>query len=312
MPSTTLTFRYSGHETFVCRYAWLPKVIRELAKTPALLKDDAVAMVALGVGKNMVRSIRFWAETAQVIAPADGGDYCITDFGKLVLGTEGYDPFLENPRTLWLLHWKIATHPTAPLFFWHQLLNYWHRAEFSESEIIPFFRKNTPAGANLRSDSTLAAGYHVFVNTYVATQGRKGEIAEDSLDSPLVELDLVRRIGDRRAVDTGPREPIYAFNLDDKPGVTSALFAYSLHDYWAYSPFSQDDYLPFCAITAAPGSPGQTFKLPEFAVRRHLDALRNKTSGAYAFEESASLQQAHRKKGISAEALLDAVYRIEE
>jgi hypothetical protein len=303
-------FRFSGHETFVCRYAWLPKAIREVEENPMLFKNDDHAMVALGVGKNMVQSIRFWAEMAQVITQEDDGSYRITRLGHDVLGHEGYDPFLENSRTLWLLHWKIATNPKSPFFIWHQLLNFWHRAEFSESEILPFFEKNTPAGSTLRSKSTLESGYRVFVNSYVATRSRKGEVAEDNLDSPLIELDLVRRIGDRRA-GIGPRETIFAFNLEDKPAVTPTLFAYCLHDFWTNA-YPNETTLPFRAITAGIGSPGQVFKLPESAVRRHLDLLKATTLEAYAFEESASLQQVYRKKICSCETLLDTVYSIED
>ncbi len=304
-------FRFSGHETFVCRYAWLPKAVREVERDPFLFKDDDAAMVALGVGKNMVRSICFWAEMAQIITKPEGTQkHELTEFGRELLGHEGYDPYLENSLTLWLLHWKIATNPTQPLFFWHQLLNYWHRAEFTESEIIPFLAKNTPPGAALRSESTLEAGYRVFVNSYVATRSAKGEVAEDNLDSPLVELDLVRRTGDRRPGGIGPRETIYSFNLDDKPAITSALFGYCLHDFWA-NRHSGEKTLPFPTITVAPGSPGQIFKLPEAAVRRHLDLLKDSTRGVYSFEESASLQLVTRKKPATSAALLETVYAAE-
>ena len=39
--------RFTGHETFVCRFAWLPKVIRELGKDPLLFKNEDTAMVKL-------------------------------------------------------------------------------------------------------------------------------------------------------------------------------------------------------------------------------------------------------------------------
>jgi hypothetical protein len=308
MESLATNFRFSGHETFVCRYAWLPKAIREIAKAPTLFSNDDSAMVALGVGKNMVRSIRFWAELSRVIEPMpQGAGYATSPFGQQLLGHEGHDPFLEDPRTLWLLHWKIATNPTQPLYFWHQMLSYWHRADFCESEITPFFEKNVPVGLSLRSANTIKQGYRVFVNTYVPTRGRKGQVAEDNLDSPLTELDLVRPIGDRRSLEGDARETIYAFNLEDKPGVTPEVFAYCLQDFWNQS-YPNENTLSFRAITAAPGSPGQIFKLPELAVRRHLDLLKQVTSNSFAFEESSTIQQAVKKKRISSEAALDSVY----
>ena len=54
-------YRISGHESFPCRYTWLPKAVQGLAHDVKLFGDEDQAMVTLGVGKNMVRSIRFSA-----------------------------------------------------------------------------------------------------------------------------------------------------------------------------------------------------------------------------------------------------------
>jgi hypothetical protein len=83
------SFRFSGHETFVCRYAWLPKAVLHLSdgKNANLFSNEDDAMVRLGVGKNMVRSIRFWAETAGIIEPlGDHKEYAVTRFGQELLG----------------------------------------------------------------------------------------------------------------------------------------------------------------------------------------------------------------------------------
>jgi hypothetical protein len=66
-----MKFRFSGHETFACRYAWLPKSAQRVSEDPKILtlgREDE-AMVKLGVGKNMVRSMRFWGETFGIIVP---------------------------------------------------------------------------------------------------------------------------------------------------------------------------------------------------------------------------------------------------
>ena len=74
MPAEKKAYRISGHETFSFRYTWLPKAVRALASDPFLFSNEENAMVALGVGKNMVRSIRFWSQAASIIraAPMDG------------------------------------------------------------------------------------------------------------------------------------------------------------------------------------------------------------------------------------------------
>lgn len=51
---------FSGHESFACRYGWLPKLYEAVEQDEELFADDERAILALGLGKNMVRSIRFW------------------------------------------------------------------------------------------------------------------------------------------------------------------------------------------------------------------------------------------------------------
>ncbi len=95
------TYRISGHETFPCRYTWLPKAVRGLHENPKLFSDEEDAMVTLGVGKNMVRSIRFWTQAAGMAALGmKGGGHVLTQLGSILLGERGLDPFLEDIRTL--------------------------------------------------------------------------------------------------------------------------------------------------------------------------------------------------------------------
>ena len=40
MSGDRATNRFSGHESFVCRYGWLPKVYRAVKSDASLLRDD--------------------------------------------------------------------------------------------------------------------------------------------------------------------------------------------------------------------------------------------------------------------------------
>ncbi len=94
-----------------------------IQKSPRILSNEDEAMVELGVGKNMVRAIRFWA-TATGVANNRGADgWEITPFGIALLDQNGLDPYLEDNQTLWLLHWKLATQFYEPLFAWDYLLS---------------------------------------------------------------------------------------------------------------------------------------------------------------------------------------------
>lgn len=303
--------KYSGHETFVCRYAWLPKVVQELARDPFLFRDEDQAMVRLGIGKNMVRSAKFWAEAAQVIQDEGNGGNVVTEFGHQLLHHDGHDPYLERAQTLWLLHWKISTNPVRPLFHWGQMLNLWHRPEFSESEVMPFLERGLGTEKGGKSKRTLGDGFRVFVNSYVPSRGKKGEIAEDNLDCPLAELGLIRILGDR-LVSPHHRESIYAFNIGPKSSISSELIAYCIHDFWQSSEkYRGDDQLSLRAISTEEGSPGQIFKLPESALLPLLDGISAATSGAIVFGESRSMQQIWREMEVSSEDLLHQIYNLE-
>ena len=49
-------YRISGHESFPCRYTWLPKAVRGLHDNPKLFSKEEDAMVALGVAVQSYRS----------------------------------------------------------------------------------------------------------------------------------------------------------------------------------------------------------------------------------------------------------------
>ena len=78
-------YRFTGHETFPCRYTWLPKTVAALENKPDLFRDIDEAIVALGVGKQMARAIRFWVEAAKVVKKQEKGDFKVSPLGKKLL-----------------------------------------------------------------------------------------------------------------------------------------------------------------------------------------------------------------------------------
>ena len=172
---------------------------------------------------------------------------------------------------------------------------------------MAFLKRCMPPLPRPISDRTTEDGLRVFINTYIPTKGRKGEIAEDNLDSPLVELGLLRRSGERTDLKTGLREPIYAFAIEDKPAISTGLFAYCLNDFWQ-NEHPQEKTISFGAVAVGEGSPGQIFKLPEASVRHHLDQIREVSKGSFVFEESASLQQVSRSNKASSFDFMEKIY----
>ena len=305
-------YRVSGHESFPCRYTWLPKAVRGLEGNSRLFSDEEQAMVDLGLGKNMVRSARFWAQAAGMVAPVSrSAGHKPTDLGLALLSQGGRDPFLEDIRTLWLIHWKLSTDVQNPLLAWDYLLNRWQEPDLVPSAALKALQKEVAAQNADLSPVTLEQHLETFLHTYVPTRGRKGEVVEDNLDSPLVELELIVKVGERPTDQgAGRMEPIYAFRREEKPEITPELFVYCLDDFWQ-NRREKEMTLQFREVAHGHGSPGQVFKLPEEDVRVRLEGLARQTADAFSYAESANLQQVRRNGPQGSLALLPAIYEPE-
>ena len=299
-----MRFRFSGHETFPCRYTWLPKTYAALCQNAQLFNDEHDAMVRLGVGKNMVRAIRFWVEVMGVAEPIED-EYRPTSFGHALFHPKGFDPYLEDVKTLWLLHWKMSSHVEEPLFAWYFLLNKWTEPDLSKSQVLKAFNEESLRQSRPLSTATLEQHFDMFLHTYMPTRGRKGEIVEDNLDCPLIELRLLTRTGERLVKDTDKREPVYSFRRDYKPEITGALLAYCLHDFWHLNRQSENT-LSFREVALVPGSLGQVFKLSEMELRDRLDNIGSDSHNFFTYQTSAALPRVIKnfELKIDAEAIL--------
>lgn len=124
--NTNVTF--ARHETFHPRFGWLKKGFdRASVDSEIFLREDAP--VRLGVGKNMVRSIRYWCSAFKLLK-----DDQPTEFGRQLLGQDGWNPYLEDSASLWLLHWKLFEYPCQATA-WNFACNDFRQVEFA-AELI--------------------------------------------------------------------------------------------------------------------------------------------------------------------------------
>ncbi|QEG02390.1 hypothetical protein Mal15_65110 [Stieleria maiorica] len=299
-------YRFSGHESFTCRYAWLPKAVEALSSNPSLFSEIDEAMVQLGLGKNMVQSLRFWVQAMRVAEPGDGNHLRLTGFGKSIFGRDGLDPFMEDSSTLWLLHWQLCSHHDNPLFAWHFLFNRYNEPEIVRSEVLEAIDTESRQLARPLAKATLAQHFDVFMHTYMPTRGKKNEIIEDNLDCPLVELGLIERTGEKFNKKS-VKEPVYGFNREPKPDLTMGVFAFAIDDFWKRCK-SDEQSLSLSELTTGIGSPGQVFKLPEDDIRHRLSTM-GSWGEDYEYRESAMFEQLVRvRNAYTTEELIEYAY----
>jgi hypothetical protein len=285
---------FSGHETFPLRYGWLKKsfdaVDRDsfLASRSIFLSPDAIAQ--FGVGRNMVASMRHWATCTGVISGGEeAGALRTTKLGQMLFGTSGLDPYMESPASLWLLHWQLSGRPDKTTWFW--AFNYFSGTNFERETLVKALEKLARQQGWLRvATATLKRDVECFVRTYVADTSPGTAGHDDSLESPLAELALIRSIGRRAG---------FRFVRGPKPTLGNGVFVYALLDFWSRYTFANS--LSFEAIAQAPGSPGRVFLLDENDVADRLVGLDDVTDGALRWSETAGLKQVFRRHQITAE-----------
>ncbi len=297
------TFRFGGHQSFALRTAWLPKATQAIESGEDVFTDPLRGVVRLGLGKNMVESLRAWVEAYGVATRRDGM-WKLTLFGETVLGSGGYDRFLEDEQTLWLLHWNIATLRENAFFAWEFLINRWNERLFTTSEVMTAFTREAERAGRALSSVSARQHFDVWLHTYL--RGRNGR-GEDGIDSPLSSLGLVSRAGDRETAN-GRREPVFAFDLDAKSPISDALFEYCLHDWWSKS-FEYEETVALSAITFGPGAPGRVFRMPEDEVLARVARLAARSPSRLELIESFNQYMVRRVARPTAVQLLQDLFR---
>ena len=247
---------FGGHESFVFRQGWLKKGVDGLVQSKSIFNDDE-AIVSLGVGKNMVRSIRTWCLAIQMIEEGQTQGLSrtkpllVSELGENLLSDEGWDPYCEDPATLWLIHWLLVSNQEK-LSLWRLMFMAFKDREFSRHEIEDFAISQTKLrGANVEK-STIGRDADCFVRTYVPARARHGSGGEEDFDCPLSELGLIL---------SGSKDR-YAFVVGYKPTLSPDVFGFALCSYIDQQ-ISGNMGHSVSSLTYEQGSPGQAFKLDE-------------------------------------------------
>lgn len=285
MRATTLQRTHvvlGGHEKFTFRYGWLKKGFDAILENPEIFSQEN-AFVTLGVGKNMAASIRHWMlalglcesplERSRILVP--------TSLGKSLLADDGWDPYLEDIGTLWLLHWQLASNQQRGLA-WYLIFSRYFDLEFRKNSLIEFLKTQFVQRGNETTESMIEREVDVFLRTYVPAQSKKGD-EEEKLDCPLVDLNLIHYTA---------MDGVFRFDVGAKSSLPSAIVGYALFIFMEEK-LSHQRTVTLDDCVYSPGSPGQIFKLDENSMISFLEDLEDLTEGALRLQETAGLSQVY-------------------
>lgn len=210
MPSIE-RYIFSGHESFPCKTLWLKKGYDFIDGKNNFNAADSV--VKLGVGKNMVASIRYWLKTFGLVKEGS-----LTEVARFVFAdNSGIDPYIEDLGTSWLLHYLLISSREATLY--NLLFTRFQRERrvFERQHIISFVKRYMAEKGKLKTynENTVKKDVAVLLQNYV--QPMKAQAMED-YSTLLIDLDLIMTTDGKQ----------YMFNQEGKRQLPPDILMYAI------------------------------------------------------------------------------------
>ena len=278
LPTTQI--RVSGHETFPLRLLWLKKAYDVASGSAGVDRrtfHEQSAIARFGVGKNMALSMRHWALAAAVISDDGQELLTATEFGHTIFGKNGFDPYLEQHSTLWLIHAHLVMVPDVATTFYYAF-NKINQAAFSREDLGQAMAAIVDSRGGRATAETLKRDVEVFVRSYST---RSQDAGEDASEPLLVELGLLRELKSSGQIE---------FVRGPKNTLSDGVFAYVLKRYWERN-HPKSPALSVEQVQYGPGSPGRVFKLDEDSTVARLMRMSEITGGKMAWTDTAGLRQ---------------------
>ena len=300
---------FSGHETFPFRYGWITKILtyfndnnsdNELSRDLTLKGDEREIMEAMkefGVGKNMISSMKFWAEKSALLENIPKKGWALTSVGKTVAK---YDPYLDYPESLWLIHWNLCSKVKQTTTFYYAF-NHYNSLELTKDSIQkPLIQLSKDGEWKSASDKSIQRDVDVFFRTYVMSKSKNNVIAEDTFECPLTELGIIQE---------SPTRLSYEFVINEKQTLSNYIFAYALDDFWNNN-YGDQSTMSVDRISYDSGSPGKVFKIDEQSISLRLNNIEKITNGYFQWTETAGMYQLIRNesKKFDPVSFLDKAY----
>ena len=169
----------------------------------------------MGVGKNMVVSIRYWLK-AFGICENDS----ITELGRYLFDDKtGKDCYLDDLATLWLLHFTLISLKEASLYHIFFTDFQRERKQFERKQVIDNVQRRLreEGKEHLFNQNTVKKDVGVLLQNYCLP--RRNAHSNEDFSSLLLDLDLIRYKEENK---------LYVFNIEGKRQVVPEIFLYGL------------------------------------------------------------------------------------
>lgn len=281
-------YSFSGHETFPCRSLWLKKGYDFTAEGNFNAPE---AVVSLGVGKNMVSSIRYWLKVFGMTK-----DDQPSELAQHLFEDDGWDPYCEDELTLWLLHYQLVKTDEASLY--KMVFQDYQRRnrEFDKQQLQNFVESACKRDGYEVNSSTLAKDINVLLQNYVYPENVTDP---EKCANLLMNLHLIRFIGREMRINERNAE-IYGF-ADVKPeDVPEEVILYALLEFGSQERTLSNDVLSDIALTFCM-SINHLVKVLGQLVQRYPDYI--------TYTDNSGIRNVHIADDVNAIVVLENYYR---
>ncbi|WP_035571776.1 DUF4007 family protein [Halonatronum saccharophilum] len=214
-----MSYSFAKHETFHIRTGWLRKGLDAIDENGHIFLERIAAMDELGIGSNMIKSLRYWLQvTGLTIEEYSGGQKVQVkeELAKIILEN---DEFFEDVATFWLLHFNLSKNKEEATT-WYWFFNHFNYLEFDKDlfidRLINYIERN---GEEPPAISSLEKDFNTLIRMYLYDP-KENNSPEDSLESPFKELKLI----------TKTDKNTYKLNRPNLDNLPVKIFLYCLLD----------------------------------------------------------------------------------
>lgn len=272
-----MSLKFKKNESFYIRDGWFEKAINSIAEREAnnlstniFYKNDGIEI--LGIGSNMVKSLKYWLQSSNVITKSSNS--CdLTDFGKLLFT---YDPYLDDKFSWYLIHYfLVVSKEECPIYYY--MFN-GNLKKFEKSEMNDFLKEKIKDDGEEANPKYVEEDANVFLKSYVADT--KEANPEENYVCPLASLKLLSY--DKGTYSkTGPRHS----------ELSPLIVFFVLEEAFKGKTFTIED--SFEQING----PAKVFNLEKSSYLQYLDELRH--LGYITINKTAGLNTVYFEKEIS-------------
>jgi len=288
---------FSGHEKFTCRNFWLKKGYDHFSNPQKTSDENDV--IELGVGKNMVTSIKHWVRAFGVLEESNSTP---TFLGELLFGEGGKDLFLEDYGSLWLLHYSLIITERASLYslVFNELRR--ERTDFTKEQLLNFIeRKCKDYQSEAFNQVTVSSDIDVLIRNYVPlSSGRKNEL-EDDFSSILIELNLIKEYSQ---LINDEKKFWYKIEVDEKDELPWQIVLYTILDQWPNS-----TSISITDLLNTNNSPALVFAMTNEGLILKIKEMESNYSKHIHYDETAGNRVLQIKQGLTKEKVINDYYQ---